>query len=795
MTEHDDPLFDELVRLHAPPASPTPAAGNVGPPASIAGYRVLEELQRGGQGRVFRAVQESTNRVVALKVLLSGVFAGLQQRRRFEREIELVATMQHPGIVTIHDRGTTADGSLFLAMELVEGVPLDEYLVARRAAEDARAGARRRWGDALDLFAAICAAVSHAHQRGVIHRDLKPDNILVDGTGRVRVLDFGLAKALAEDEGAAPPTLTHAGEFVGTFAYASPEQTLGDPNAIDIRSDVYSLGVILYRMLTGRPPYPVQGPPAEVMRAIVETAPAPLHVDSDLKTIVLQSLAKEKERRYQSVDQFARDLERYRRGEPIEARRDSALYVLRKTLARHRLAAGAALAIVIILVIALVHSRLQEEVIAGERDEARNEAGKAKEVKGFLQAMLDSIEPEVAQGRETPVLSAMLAQASRSIEGKFADLPRVEAEIRLTIGKVYSALANREAAEPHLRRAYALSKEALGEEHRDTLEARARLAALLLAHVDPLESGPFVAETLEISDRVLDPEDPLWLGILELRGYHLLGREDFEGALDAFRQRVAASARREGPLHSQTLEARAQVATLLDALGHTVEAAAELEEVLALMREHVGEDWPETLSVANELGLCWIQLGRTGEAQSLLEETLARCRRIGGDEQPLVATLLGNLGMAHARQGNYAWAIELQREVIALHARILSDNHPTTLLAKTNLGVGLARSGQPDEALDILFANLESMRAVHPPPHSDLLFTALELAGVLAGVDQRVEATGILEEVLEAATAEGGDAQPWIVDVLSVLADLYAAEGRADEERALRQRIDAVSGG
>ncbi|MHC4427001.1 MAG: serine/threonine-protein kinase, partial [Planctomycetota bacterium] len=242
-----------LVRLSNAGLSDGPAAG---PPEdatmeTIPGYEVIEELHRGGQGVVYKARQLATKRVVALKVLLSGVFATSRQRLRFEREIDLVSALSHPGIVTVYDSGVTPGGRHWFAMEFVDGRPLDDHLRDRRAVLSLR--------DLLGLFETVCSAVAYAHQRGVIHRDLKPGNILVDERGRPRVVDFGLAKPVDPEVAPEAATVTVAGGFLGTLAYASPEQAAGDPNAVDVRSDVYCLGVILYEMLCGEYPYDVSG--------------------------------------------------------------------------------------------------------------------------------------------------------------------------------------------------------------------------------------------------------------------------------------------------------------------------------------------------------------------------------------------------------------------------------------------------------------------------------------------------------------------------------------------------------
>lgn len=306
---------------------------------SIEGYEIIRELHRGGQGVVYEALQRSTKRKVAIKLLLRGTLASDKARKRFEREIELVAQLKHPHIISIFHSGVTSDCHPFFVMEYVRGLRLDKYVREKRLTLEAT----------LELFSTVCGGVQYAHQRGVVHRDLKPSNILVDADGNPKILDFGLAKLLA---GPIDAVVSITRDVLGTLPYMSPEQARGNPDEIDARIDVYSLGVILYELLTGHFPYPVVGQVADVLRHVVETPPSPptrkwtpdsgiarregtraplgeCPIDGEVETIVLKALAKERERRYQTAADVAHDIDLYLRGEPIEARRDSVVYVLR----------------------------------------------------------------------------------------------------------------------------------------------------------------------------------------------------------------------------------------------------------------------------------------------------------------------------------------------------------------------------------------------------------------------------------------------------------------------------------
>ncbi len=327
----------------------------------IEGYEVLDELGRGGMGVVYRAVQLATHRQVALKVLLAGRFSSPAARRRFARETELAARLRHPSIAQVLSAGETA-GQPYYVMEYIVGERLSAYLGRTKP------GVR----GVVELFAVICKAVEAAHGEGVIHRDLKPGNVLVDESGAPHIVDFGLAKPAFETEGWSD--LSSTGEIVGTLAYLSPEQARGDSRAVDGRTDVYALGVMLYEALTGRVPFAVHDSPSSAIRRVLhDVPPAPSdlarHVDRELEAVVLTAMARDPERRYQSAAELRGDLVRYLAGEPVAARPHRDLMRLRLWLARHRRVAAA----VALLVLAVVITELTSMTLQQRRnDQARH---------------------------------------------------------------------------------------------------------------------------------------------------------------------------------------------------------------------------------------------------------------------------------------------------------------------------------------------------------------------------------------------------------------------------------------
>jgi len=404
------------------------------PPESFVGYQILKELHRGGQGVVYQAVQESTKRKVAIKAMKEGPFAGSADRARFDREVQVLGQLNHPSIVAIHDTGVAA-GCHYFVMDYISGQPLDVHM----------ASGERSIEQTLRLFAKISDAINAAHLRGVIHRDLKPGNIRIDGDGEPHILDFGLAKVATSEAEAAAMTMT--GQFIGSLPWASPEQAEGSPAKIDVRTDVYSLGVVLYQMLTGKFPYEVIGNMRDVLDRIMKAEPLRprtirKQIDDEVETITLKCLAKDRDRRYQTAGELARDVRRYLTAEPIEAKRDSAWYVLCKTLRRYRVPAGvAALFLVMLVAFSVTMVLLYQRATEAEED-ARTALGTAQEERERAEAALEQMERawrmawklrlEVAQHEHYQAAEWEAAEAKRTLQVRmpevyFEDIPLAQA--------------------------------------------------------------------------------------------------------------------------------------------------------------------------------------------------------------------------------------------------------------------------------------------------------------------------------------------------------------------------------
>lgn len=717
----------------------------------LPGFEILRELHRGGQGVVYQAVQQSTRRTVAVKVLRGGPFFGETERLRFEREVSILGQLNHRNIIGILDRGV-AGGSHFLVMDFVDGRPLDRF-----AREHDLELVQR-----LALFAEVCDAVHAAHLRGVIHRDLKPGNILVDATGQPRILDFGLAK-LSDTPGDSAANATITGQFVGSLPWASPEQARGLHDEIDLRSDVYSLGVILYQLLTDRLPYSTVGDMEKVLATIRTAEPVrprllSSKIDGDLETIVLKCLAKEPPRRYQSVGELARDVRHYLRREPIEARRDSVGYLLRKAFQRHRASVAAAIAFVALLTGAIVLSlalwrqtvtQRDQAIASGLRESAAREradaeAAKATQVARFAQSMLSGIDPATAGDMDKRLMRLLLDGAARRVESELQEQPEVEAAVRHTIGMAYQAIGEVSDARFQLEAAVNLRRQALGEEHADTLEAMDDLAMFLdqtasydeaerlcrtvletrrrmlgedhrltllsmsnLAEIWARQGKYDEAEAshrliLERRTRLLGPEDPHTLTTMNDLASVLQTVQQCEESEQLYRQAIEIENRVKGPLHPHTLRTTSNLALLYQESGRMEEALPLHRKVLEMRLRVFGEEHPDTFESQINLAIVLRAQGQVDEAETILRRTLEAERRVLGDKHPFVGGTIILLASILARRGEVVEAEMLTRETVAIYEATLGPDHFKTITARISVGVCLSLQSKFEEAEKIL---------------------------------------------------------------------------------------------
>jgi tetratricopeptide (TPR) repeat protein len=637
----------------------------------IGPWRLVRELGRGGMGAVFLAerVDGAFTQQVALKLIRRGMDSELVLRR-FEAERQILARLEHPSIARLVDGGLTVDGQSWYAMELVEGDPIDRYCTTHQLDV----------GERLRLMADVCRAVMFAHSRLVVHRDLKPDNILVTERGEVRLLDFGIAKVLGDGPDAV--TLTRTGFRMMTPGYASPEQVRGE--AIGTASDVYSLGVILYELLTGTRPHDLEGKSlGEVERIVSEALPERPStrvgttgrlrrvLRGDLDMICLKALRKEPERRYASVEALLDDITRHIDGRPVLARPDTLRYRVRKFVTRHRIGvAGAAAGIV--LVIGLTGVYLVR--LAAQRDLARAEAAKAEEVSRFLRGLFEVSDPAESRGA-TLTARELLDSGAARIQRDLAAQPEVQATMMRVIGEVYAELGLAAAARPLLEAALERHRALYGNLHLETATSALALAT-----------------------------------IRQDQG-------DLEGAEPLFREAVATRTALLGVPHADVSEAIRQLSFWVETRGDDAEAERLLADALAQDRRLFPRDHERVVHTMVRFAGLQRRMGKRKEAEPLLREGLAAQRRIYGDTHPDVASTMRNLASLLRDEARYDEAESLYVGTVAIRKALHGDIHPDIANALNSYATMLSERGDNEKAIGVLRDVIVQFEGIYRAPH------------------------------------------------------------------------------
>jgi tetratricopeptide (TPR) repeat protein len=670
-------------------------------------FEIEAEIARGGMGVVYRARQRSLGRPVALKLLRGGCLADEEDGRRFRREVEAVAALDHPNIVSIYEVARR-DGLPYFAMKLVDGVSLAQRLPDFVA--QPRAAAR--------LVATVARAVHHAHQRGVLHRDLKPSNILIDTAGQPHITDFGLAKRVEGD-----PDLTDSGAIVGTPSYMAPEQATGQRNAVTTAVDVHGLGAVLYALLSGKPPY--RGDSVlEILEHVRREPPEPpssvdRRIDRDLETICLKCLEKEPERRYGSALAVAEDLERWLRGEPIEAVPPSAWSRVRKFVRRNCLAVGLVSLAALSLVAGTAASLLQAArasraaaIAVNERNHAveaerrarrdRDAALQAKQqaaeqldrsqaIAKFFQDFLGHSNVEgqdQRQGRPDPNMTVrtVLDRAAKGLEGwTFGDRPFVEEEIRSKLADNFRLLSLYAQAEAQMKQVVALRRRLFGDNDRQTLMAQNNLGELCRQQGKLVEAESLLRSTLVAQRAALGADDG---DVLTAQNNLALVYQD-QGKLAEAEPllRAVYQVRRQtrGPKDPLTILSMSNMASLYQYQGKLAEAEPLLHEVLEFRRGVHAPDHPDVLLSENNLATVYAKQGKVAQAAAMYRRAWESAQRLLGPDHFSTLALQNNLGTLYQRAGNLLEAEPLLRDAFDKARRKHGDRNPVTIKLQKNL--------------------------------------------------------------------------------------------------------------
>ncbi|MCH9650456.1 MAG: tetratricopeptide repeat protein [Deltaproteobacteria bacterium] len=757
-------------------------------PSRIGPYRVISELGRGGLASVFLA--ERNDGEFRKRVAIKLVRQGLDTKDildRLRRERQILARLDHPHIALLLDGGSTENGQPYFVMENVEGTPIDTYCSTQAVT------LRHR----LELFQTICGAVQYAHQNLVIHRDIKPSNILVSHQGVPKLLDFGIAKVLDPDTETATLQLTRAGMRFLTPAYASPEQLQGRELATS--SDIYSLGVLLCRLLSGQTPFAIEGQtfeatcravcegeprkPSQLLASTQESGASRFWEDSrrsrrrlqgDLDNIVLMALRKDPARRYASAEQLGEDIQRHLDGLPVRAQPESLSYRATKFISRHRaaVAATAAMAVLLGFVISFYSYRLLEE-----RDRALREATRAEQVTAMMAGLFEISDPDRIRG-ETVTAHELLQQGARKVEIELDGQPQLQAELMELIGSIHTGLGLFPEAEPLLEKSLALRRARLPSDSPKIAASLAKLGELRLAQGSYSEAEHLLKEALQHREDTLPPDDPLIAKSLTDFGAVLHMRGRFAEAEALYRRADDSRRRHALSVDRETLVTRGNLAAVLYSQRRLKEAAELSREILQAQTEMLGEQHPDTMATSGGLAALLIEKQEYGEAEPLLRSLLEQSETSLGANHPRVALRMNNLAAALYHMERYDEAAPLYQAALEIQLSLLGEGHRDTIATLLNLADLEAYGRQDDRVAELYYRRaLAQQQKLLPERHPDLSYTLLSLAELELREGRLPSAQTLLTEALE-IRLEHWNPDHWrVAEARSLLAETYLRRG------------------
>ena len=729
---------------------------------AIGPYLLVRKLGEGGMGQVWLAEQTApVKRQVALKLIRVGMYDDAVVQR-FLGEQQSLAVMNHPAIAKVFDAGSTRDGQPYFIMEYVDGSSITKYCDSKKL----------KIRERLELFIKVCEGVQHAHQKAIIHRDLKPSNVLVsevDGKPLPRIIDFGIAKAISSKPGADQTMFTQIGALVGTPGFMSPEQA--DPSVLDVdtRTDVYSLGVILYALLTGMLPFDTEQwgkrPIDEVLRQLrQEDPPSPstkldprtktsaavaelrgaeprqlvslLH--GDLDAITLKAIERDRTRRYGTPSEMAADIRRYLNNEPVLAQPASASYRVKKYARRHRVGVSVAAGLMSLLAGFVVLQAMQLRRITRERD-------RANRITDFMTRMFKVSDPSEARGN-TITAREILDKSSQEIDKSLEKDPELRGRMMYVMGAVYQNLGLYPKAHSLLEQAVEIQRTVLGPGHAETLGSMNALALGLEEEDRFTEAEKLARQTLATSRQAFGARNANTLKSMNTLVAILTQEGSYAEAEKLARETVEIARGVLGPEHPDSIKYLSGLADVENALGRFPQAEKLLREALEVQRRVVGPEHPDTLNLMNNLAVMLDDAGRPAEAEKVERELLEIQRRILGPEHPGTLRSSSNLANYISSQQRYAEAEKLQRETLEIERRVLGPNHSASLSTMDNLANSLSELGRYAEAEKLERETVGLRTRVSGPDHPSTAGAVYNLACILALEGRRDEAISFLRQ-------------------------------------------------
>jgi len=779
-------------------------------------FELIRKLGEGGMGQVWLAEQISpVRRQVALKLIKAGMYDEAVGQR-FQSERQSLAMMDHPAIAKVFDAGTTPQGQPYLVMEYVPGLPITDYCDQHKLSIK----------DRLELFIHTCEGVQHAHQKAIIHRDLKPSNILVievDGKPTPRIIDFGLAKTTAPQVAGEGP-FTQYGQFIGTPGFMSPEQVNLSARDIDTRTDVYSLGVVLYVLLTGLQPFETKrrekpsieewlrqlreeeppNPSAKISNdreASTATAEArgtePRQLASllrgDLDWITIKALERDRTRRYGTPTELAADLRRYLDHQPVVARPASAGYRLRKYMRRHRVAVGFGAGLVVLFGVFSGMQTLQLRETTQQRDRANQERDRATRITDFMTAMFKVSDPREARGNSVTARE-ILDKASDDIEKGLARDPEVQSQMMYVMASTYTNLGLYSRAQGLAQRSLDARSNLHGLDHPKTLESMAQLGMILQNEGRDLDAEKLEREALVRERRILGTDDPRTLETVDRLGVTLRTLGHLSESEQLAREAVAVGTRSLGAESAFAVRSTDHLGTVLFYEGRYSDSEAVSRQSLDMARRVWGPDYPETLTAYNNLATAVHLQGRLAEAEGMYREILASSERVYGAENRYTAMSIGNLGAILLKEGHLAESEKFDRKALTILSQTLGPDHVNTLIIKLNVAEVLRRENQLQEAERMQREVVTSIVRIHGPEYAEALSAQTDLAQTLIQERRYAEAEKLARETFEIQLRNLGPRHSDVIQALQQLGTAMAYSHRyAEATKLFRDVIEKGS--
>ena len=777
----------------------------------IGPYHLLQKIGEGGMGEVWVAEQDKPiHRRVALKLIKAGMDTK-QVIARFESERQALAMMDHPAIARVFDAGETEDGRPYFVMEHVQGIPITAYCDQNRLTNRER----------LELFKHVCEGIQHAHQKAIIHRDLKPSNILVaiqDGVPTPKIIDFGVAKATAQSL-TERTMYTELGMMVGTPEYMSPEQAEMTGQNVDTRTDVYSLGAILYELLVGALPFDPkelrragydeirrkireEDPPkpstrlstmgeastAQAMKRRTERPALIRQIRGDLDWITMKTLEKDRTRRYGSPSDLAADIDRYLQHQPVVACPPSALYKTKKFVRRHRFGVGVASTIAILLAAFTVTTAMQARRIARERDRANQQAETARQVSDFLVGLFQVTDPEEGRGRDISARE-ILDRGSQRIATELREQPAVKATMLNTLGKVYRNLGLFDKALNLAQESFDLRQKLFPEESEEVASSLSTLGVVKMDKGDFASAETLMKQALELQRKMLGPENLAVAESLNNLGSLRFSAGDWKGSEQYFREALALHRKLLGNENLPVAITLNNLAMVLNYEEKYEESEALYQESLGIRRRLLGGDHPQIAQSVNNIAMLYLRQKKYAQAEPMFQEALAINRKAVGEVHPVVASNLNNLALVYLEQGQLDKAEEYFRQVLALDLKIYGQNHPKVAQSLQSLGATLVREKRYKEAEESMRQAIAVKLKTFPETHWEIATTKNMLGGCLTEAKNYGAAEPLLVESYNIIKKQFGLKHDRTRRAGSRLIALYDATGQKEKATALRTEL------